>query len=143
MTGGHEVLIVDKSHEYREGLRNLLDAAGYMCTAVGRVVKAQELVQSKFFPVVLVDLDVETPGSGAELVRAIKELSRPSICILLTNRRSFEGAVEALRLGCADIVLKQPDQEAPSEAGDRNRLRSLLKPRGGQRRVAERSAPDP
>jgi DNA-binding NtrC family response regulator len=109
---GEELLIADSSDRDREGLRKLFDDQGYVCTATDDMSTAKELVQRKFFPVAVIDLDFRTTGGGLELARFIEEKSRPTRILLLTGRRSFEAAVEALRLGVVDVVSKRPDQIA-------------------------------
>jgi DNA-binding NtrC family response regulator len=110
MAEGDEVLIVDSIDAHLAGMRKLFDDAGYVCTAVPSLSDAHGLIERKFFPVALVDLDVERPGAGLDLVRFIRDRSRQTAIILLAGRRSYEGAVDAFRLGVADVVLKQPDQ---------------------------------
>jgi DNA-binding NtrC family response regulator len=110
MAAGDEVLIVDSIAAHLEGMRKLFDDEGYVSTAVAGLADAHRLLEGKFFPVALIDLDVERPGAGLDLVRFIRDRSRHTAIVLLTGRRSYEGAVEALRLGVIDVVLKQPDQ---------------------------------
>ncbi|HJL20247.1 MAG TPA: response regulator [Sandaracinaceae bacterium LLY-WYZ-13_1] len=110
MAAGSELLIVDPKEGSRASLRGFFDERGYVCTAVGDAPEARGLVTQKFFPVALVDLDVDHPGGGVDLLRAIRERSRPTAVIVLTDRRSFEGAVDALRGGALDVVRKVPEQ---------------------------------
>jgi DNA-binding NtrC family response regulator len=109
---GEELLIADSSERDREGLRKLFDDQGYVCTASEDMGTAKDLVQRKFFPVAVIDLDFGTTGGGLELARFIEEKSRPTRVVLLADRRSFEAAVEALRLRVVDVVTKRPDQIA-------------------------------
>jgi DNA-binding NtrC family response regulator len=109
---GEELLIADSNDRDREGLRKLFDDQGYVCTASERMDTVKELVQRKFFPVAVIDLDFGTTGGGLELARYIQEKSRPTRILLLVARRSFEAAVEGLRLGVIDIISKRPDQIA-------------------------------
>jgi len=107
---GEELLIAESEDRDRDGLRKLFDDQGYVCTALGDLASAQELVQRKFFATALIDLDFGGTGGGLELARFIEQHSRPTRLVLLTGRRSFEDAVEALRLGVVDVVPKRPDQ---------------------------------
>lgn len=109
---GEELLIADSNDRDREGLRKLFDGQGYVCTASDRMDTVKELVQRKFFPVAVIDLDFGSAGGGLELARFVQENSRPTRVLLLVGRRSFEAAVEGLRLGVVDIVSKRPDQIA-------------------------------
>jgi DNA-binding NtrC family response regulator len=110
MTQGAELLIADSVDRDREGLRKMFDGEGYVCTAVKDKEEAHVLVQRKFFPVAVVDLDFDKLNGGIDLARFIAEKSSPTQVILLTSRRTFEAAMEALRLGMLDIVSKHPDQ---------------------------------
>lgn len=110
MAAGSELLIVDGNDRDREGIRKLFDQRGYVCTAVGDGANARRLATQKFFPAALIDLDVDQPGAGIDLVRFVRQHSRQTAIVLLTSRASFEGAVEALRAGVLDVVRKTPDQ---------------------------------
>jgi DNA-binding NtrC family response regulator len=81
-----------------------------VCTTTGSGTEARDLVAKKFFPVALVDLDVGRPAAGLDVLRTIRERSRPTALVMLTGRRSFEAAVEALRIGVDDVVVKHPDE---------------------------------
>ena len=107
---GEELLIADGVERDREGLRKLFDDQGFICTACSDLETAKELVRRKFFPVALIDLDFASTGGGLEFVRFVQQTSRPTRVVLLTGRRSFESAVEALRIGVVDVVMKRADQ---------------------------------
>ena len=105
---GEELLVVDASDPDRERLRRLLDGLGYVVTAARNAVETQKYALTKFFPVALIDADVERMGGGLDLVRMVMERSRQTAVVLLTGRRSFDLAVEGHRLGVVDIVDKSP-----------------------------------
>ncbi|MGD8863100.1 MAG: response regulator [Myxococcales bacterium] len=107
---GEELLIADSADRDREGLRQLFERAGYVCTACGDEATAQDLVQRKFFPAAVIDLDFGGPGRGLDFARRVQKVSEPTRIVLLCGRRSFEDAVDAHRLGVVDIVTKRPDQ---------------------------------
>lgn len=126
MAQGDELLIVDANPGHQQGMRKLFEDAGYVCTATGNIAEARELLEQKFFPAALVDLDVERAGAGLDLLRAARERSPATAVVVLTGRRSCEAAIAAFRLGAADVVFKQPDQvehlkNAVGAACDRNR----------------------
>jgi DNA-binding NtrC family response regulator len=112
MSKGEEILIVDGKQRDREGMRRYFDNLGYVCTGVADVAAARELVVEKFFPIALVDLDVAGQGGGLDVARYIRERSPTTCVILLSGRRAFEAAVEALRIGVRDMVVKSPDNVA-------------------------------
>lgn len=110
MARGDELLIVDGTEAHREGMRALFEGEGYVCTAVDGAAEARALVERKVFPAVLVDLDVGHLGAGLDVARFVVDRAPGTAVVLLAGRRSFEAAVEALRLGALDLVVKQPDQ---------------------------------
>jgi DNA-binding response OmpR family regulator len=110
MAAGSELLIVDGVERDREGIRTFFDQRGFVCTAVGDGDAARRFITQKFFPAALIDLDVGGQGAGVDLVRFVRQHSRQTAVVLLTSRPSYEGAVEALRAGVLDVVLKTPDQ---------------------------------
>jgi len=110
MAAGQELLIADGAERDRDGLRKLFEGAGYICTGVATRAQARDLLQRKFFPVALVDMDLEGTNGGIELTRFAQQHSAPTKVVMLAGRRSFEAAVDAMRLGVIDIVSKRPDQ---------------------------------
>ncbi|MBN1652148.1 MAG: response regulator [Deltaproteobacteria bacterium] len=110
MPKGAELLIADSVDRDRNGLRKLFEKDGYVCSTAKSMEEARNVIQQKFFPAAVVDLDFCSLNGGLDLVRFIREKSRPTKVVLLTGRRTFEAAVESLRLGVVDIVNKQPDQ---------------------------------
>lgn len=107
---GEELLIADGVDTDREGLRRMFEGRGFVCTAVSEPSAAQELVRRKFFPAAIIDLDFGGVGGGLDFARFVQETSRPTRLVMLAGRRSFEAAVDALRLGVIDVVSKRPDQ---------------------------------
>ena len=110
MATGEELLIADTTDRDREGLRQLFDGHGFVCTAAAPPDAARDSIRRKFFPVALVDLDFGGPSGGIALIHYIRQHSSPTRVVLLAGRRSFDAAVEALRAGVVDIVSKRPDQ---------------------------------
>jgi DNA-binding NtrC family response regulator len=110
MAQGDELLIVDGRANDREGMKKMFEQLGYVCTTATDARQVQELVERKFFPAALVDLDVGRPGAGIDVIRSMRERSRQTAIVLTTGRRSFEAAVEALRLGVVDVIVKRPEE---------------------------------
>jgi DNA-binding NtrC family response regulator len=106
---GHEILVIDADASVHKGLTQLLAPAGLTVTAVSDPDQAVELATTKFFGVVIVDLDTPTAGAGIELVKRIHAATPSSTVIILTPRKAFEGAVEAFRRGASDVIWKSPE----------------------------------
>jgi DNA-binding NtrC family response regulator len=109
---GIEVLVLDGDRRVHAGIEQLLSEAQLHVTCVVDPDRAQALVERQFFSVALVDIDTPAPGAGIATIRAIKRASPTSMVIALTPRRSFDDAVDAVRAGAIDLVLKAPDSVA-------------------------------
>jgi DNA-binding NtrC family response regulator len=109
---GIEVLVLDGDHRVHAGIEQLLSEAHLHVTCVTEAERAQALVERQFFSVVLVDIDTPAPGAGIATIRAIKIASPTSMVIALTPRRSFDDAVDAVRAGAIDLILKAPESVA-------------------------------
>jgi DNA-binding response OmpR family regulator len=109
---GIEVLVLDGDRRVHAGIEQLLSEAQLHVTCVVDPERARVLVDREFFSVALVDIDTPSPGAGIASIRAIKRASPTSMVIALTPRRSFDDAVEAVRAGAIDLVLKAPDSVA-------------------------------
>jgi DNA-binding NtrC family response regulator len=106
---GIEVLVLDADARVHTGIEQLLSEAQLHVTCVTEQDRALALVDRQFFSVALVDIDTPAPGAGLGTIRAIKERSPTSMVIAMTPRRSFDDAVEAVRAGAIDLILKSPE----------------------------------
>ena len=116
-TGAHrlvgiEVLVLDGDRSVHAGIEQLLSEAQLHVTCVTDAERAQALVERQFYSVALVDIDTPAPRAGIATIRAIKQASPTSMVIALTPRRSFDDAVDAVRAGAIDLVLKAPESVA-------------------------------
>lgn len=105
------VLVVDDEGANRYSVSKTLQRVGYVVSEAGSGEEALDLVDKTEFDVVL--SDIRMPGiDGVELLRRIKEQSPDAIVILMTGYASLGTAVEALRLGAHDYLIK------PSSSND-------------------------
>ncbi|MBX3155626.1 MAG: response regulator [Deltaproteobacteria bacterium] len=109
---GIEVLVIDGDAQVHAGIEQLLSEAQLHVTCVADLDRARELVERQFFSVALVDLDTPAPSAGLDAIRMIKRVSPTSMIIALTPRRSFDDAVDAVRAGAIDLILKAPESVA-------------------------------
>lgn len=102
------ILIVDDDASLAALLETLFGGEGYEAASATRVRDAEDAVRARAFDVALVDLNLPD-GTGLDLLVAIKAL-RPEISvILLTAAGSIEAAVEAMRRGADNFVVKPID----------------------------------
>jgi two-component system response regulator AtoC len=99
------VLIVEDDISLRKGLESAVRDLGHRVRSVGTAGQAARAIES-FDPEVLV-VDVRLPdGDGIEVFRAARESSPERDGIVVTGQASVDSAVEALRAGASDYLLK-------------------------------------
>lgn len=99
------ILVVDDEGANRYSVSKTLQRVGYMVNEAANGEEALELIQKQHFDVVLTD--IRMPGvDGVELLRRIKDEAPDAIVILMTGYASLGTAVEALRLGAHDYLIK-------------------------------------
>jgi DNA-binding NtrC family response regulator len=100
-----KVLIVDDEERFRITLRKLLSANGLETNAVGSGREAIEELKQQPYDVVL--LDVKMPEmDGIEALGELKKISKNVEVIILTGHASVDVAVEIMRLGGYEYLLK-------------------------------------
>ncbi|MBN1966620.1 MAG: response regulator transcription factor [Anaerolineae bacterium] len=104
-TDSASVLVVDDESAIRYSITKTLQRVGYQVDAAASGEEALQLLESRHYEVVLTD--IRMPGiSGVDLLAHIKKQAPDAIVILLTGYASLETAVESLRLGAHDYLVK-------------------------------------
>lgn len=99
------ILVVDDEGAIRYSITKTLQRVGYHVEAAASGEEALEMMKNQTYDVVLTD--IRMPGlTGVELLRRIKEQAPDAIVILLTGYASLETAIESLRLGAHDYLVK-------------------------------------
>lgn len=100
-----KVLIVDDEERFRTMLRKLLVAEGFEAKAVGGGREAIEELGKQPYDVIL--LDVKMPEmDGIQALAELKKINRGVEVIMLTGHASVDVAVEIMRLGGYEYLLK-------------------------------------
>jgi DNA-binding response OmpR family regulator len=100
-----KILLVDDEASIRHSLGEILHLEGYDVVPAESGEAALEAIQSSPFDLVL--LDLKMPGmDGLDVLRHIHKHAPDTKVILLTAHGSLESAVEALRQGAHDYILK-------------------------------------
>ena len=107
MTTGEDayILVVDDEGAIRYSISKTLQRVGYQVHTAENGEKALEMMEHQMYDVVLTD--IRMPGlTGVELLSEIKEQAPDAVVILLTGYASLETAIESLRLGAHDYLVK-------------------------------------
>lgn len=101
----YSILIVDDEILTLNNLKKVLEKADYEVLVTNSGETALEMFE-KYKPQ-LVLLDLMLPGiSGTEVLKRIKELERETIVIMMSAYEILEKAVESMKLGAYDYLLK-------------------------------------
>lgn len=99
------ILLVDDEEAIRQSVGEILRLEGYEVVPVASGEEALAALPKHNFDLVL--LDLKMPGiDGIEVLHEINHLSPDTKVILLTAHGSMESAIEALRQGAHDYLLK-------------------------------------
>jgi DNA-binding response OmpR family regulator len=109
---GVEVLVLDGDQRVHAGIEQLLSEASLHVTCTADPARALQLTGRQFFSVALIDIDTPSPGAGIATIATLKKASPTTMIIALTPRRSYDDAVEAIRAGAVDLILKAPESVA-------------------------------
>jgi len=105
MKNKSQILVVDDEQSMREYLSIMLEKEGYLVDCAEDGGAASSLINEKVYDLVL--SDIRMPNlNGIELLGRIKELGTDTIVIMMTAFSTTEQAVEAMKLGAYDYVLK-------------------------------------
>ena len=125
-----KILVVDDNRQIADFLAyKVLPNLGYKGSVACNGSRAFQLIQEHHQQLSLVILDWQLPDmTGLDILQQMKNQNLVLPTIIITGEGSEEVAVEALRLGVQDYLIKPVDADALGEAIDRalekNRLRN-------------------
>ncbi|MCV9919364.1 sigma-54 dependent transcriptional regulator [Pseudomonas sp. BT-42-2] len=108
---GIKVLLVEDDRVLRQALADTLELGGFAYHAVGSAEEALEAVAGEAFSLVV--SDVNMPGMDGHQLLAQLRCHHPQLPVLLmTAHAAVERAVEAMRQGAADYLVKPFEPKA-------------------------------
>ncbi|MDB5389869.1 MAG: two component, sigma54 specific, transcriptional regulator, Fis family [Planctomycetaceae bacterium] len=146
-----DLLIVEDDEDYRKTVVRWFIRRGYRVQDASTAEEALDRCQRQQFHVGVFDLRM--PGkSGLELLQQIKASSSETEVILLTGEGTIETAVDAMKLGALDYLLKpfplaelegavQRAAETSTLRKENRQLKALLQRSQGQLDMIGRSPP--
>jgi DNA-binding NtrC family response regulator len=115
---GARVLVVEDESYVRESLVAMLASRGFEVSAAASLSEAEAELQRSPVDVVLSDLRMPG-GDGLELVSRFHESLPELPVVILTGHGTVASAVECLKAGASDYILKPADPEALEVALER------------------------
>ncbi len=99
------ILVVDDEEDIREICTEVLEGAGYAVRAAASAREAMAVLDDGGIEIVLTDLCMPD-ASGLELLHHVKDQHRSVDVILMTGHATVATAVEAIKLGAYDYLMK-------------------------------------
>jgi response regulator RpfG family c-di-GMP phosphodiesterase len=99
------ILVVDDEKVIREILADFLNMEGYVVHTVEDGVEALKELHRRSYNLVISDLKMPNMG-GLELIQKITEESLPVLTVIMTGFGTVETAIEAMKRGAYDYILK-------------------------------------
>ena len=105
-----KILLVDDEDSILKSMKKDFEHEGYEVVTASSAEAALEINKSQQFDLVITDLSM--PGmDGIKLLTEVKKLNPDIGSIILTGYGDMTSAIEALRLGADDYLLKPCDSE--------------------------------
>ncbi len=102
------VLIIDDEKEMRNSLKVLLSHSGFTAVTAASVEDGLDFLSHDYFDVVITDFFLPD-GTGSDILKYCREYCPKTRVIVMTGYASLETAVDALRHGAFDYVIKPFD----------------------------------
>ena len=123
----YRILIIEDEETLRESLKRVLLKEGYEVNAVESAEAALPFIAGQHCDVVVTDIIL--PGaSGLEFLKSCRQRNPDLVVIIMTAYATIESAVEAIRAGAYEYIVK-PVQHEEFKAI----IRKALAGRAGQR----------
>lgn len=105
-----KLMLVDDEERYLKTTSKLIEKKGYETLTAQSGKEALELLKTKNIHVVI--LDVKMPGmDGNETLKAIKSMYPLVEVIMLTGHATVDSAIDGLKSGACDYLMKPADVE--------------------------------
>ncbi|MGH6929822.1 MAG: response regulator, partial [Dongiaceae bacterium] len=99
------VLVVDDDVDLAESLRDILESRDYKVAVAHDIAGAQATAKTFEPDVALLDVNLGREN-GLTLITTLKEILPDIVCVVITARADVEHAIDAIRRGAFDYLLK-------------------------------------
>lgn len=101
------ILIVDDDGDIRSVLRDLLSEQ-YECAEAASAAEALAFLRAEEYELMISDITM--PGmSGLEMIPHVRGMAPDTVVVMISGMKTVESAIEALRLGAFDYLMKPFD----------------------------------
>ncbi|WP_419661861.1 AtoC: acetoacetate metabolism regulatory protein [Desulfosarcina variabilis str. Montpellier] len=104
------IMVVDDEMIIRESLAGWLERDGYQVDTADSGEKALEMLAAKPYDIMLVDIKMEGM-SGLELLKIVNDRELDTAVVMITAYGSISSAIEAMKCGAVEYLLKPFDPE--------------------------------
>jgi cyclic di-GMP phosphodiesterase len=136
-----DILIVDDDRQVREVLHQIFLSAGYNCMLAQDGAEGVALFRTAKPPLTVTDLKMPVM-TGIDLLRQVRDIDPDAAVIVLTGAADVKVAIESLKLGAYDFIMKPVNIDELLIAADRalERRQLLVERREYQLRLERRVA---
>jgi len=100
-----KILVVDDDHTMRAALAESLESCGYETETAENGAAALDKFRKSAFALIITDMRMPEM-TGADLLKAVKKISLATPVILISAYGTVQNAVEAMKEGAAEFLLK-------------------------------------
>ena len=104
------ILIVEDDADTRDNLRDILELDGHRIDEAATAAEALDREDWSAYATILLDRKLPD-GTAADLLPRLRRLAPTSAVIVVTGHADVDGAIEALRQGAIDYLLKPIDPD--------------------------------
>lgn len=112
------LLLVDDDKNALNGLTKILASDGYSVAGVLSAYEALNLLSEERFDIIITDMDLPGMG-GLALIHEIRKRDKPVAIVVVTACSSVKMAVEAMKCGADDYLVKPVNVDELESALDR------------------------
>ncbi len=99
------ILVVDDEESLAFFLKDALEMQNYEAEVAHRIERALQIIDSRFPDLMILDLNLPD-GNGLDLYKAVKDRGLDIPTVVITAHASVDSAVEAMKMGVDDYVIK-------------------------------------
>jgi DNA-binding NtrC family response regulator len=104
------ILIIEDEEPFRNSMKAILEGEDYVVHSAENGLEALNLIKQMFFDIILVDFNLPDMN-GLDLIKKALAMSRDTIPLIITGTSSIETAVESMRIGAHDYLIKPVDMD--------------------------------